>query len=290
MTNEAYHGEVEWYSKSHLDVVAQTDAHYYAAYLDPNRGPHVPTTAMIQGSAIHTATLEPEKFELEYVVVPDSLPNRPTSRQVNAKKPSAETTEAISAWSEFTAASTGKTILTRDQWDISLAAQASVRKHKRAREILRRGKAEEAYFGIDPDTGAQVKAKPDWRHDDGIADLKSTEDASQDGFYKSVVNFNYHLQPWWYQNAIEAALDTTLPKLWEFIAVEKSPPYAVAVYTLPDVVLRAGAIRAQVLLRRILDAKMLDEWVAYSDDTQTLEFSTWALNKLGANSAEVDFA
>lgn len=290
MTNSEYHSG-PGISKSHLDKIAVSPAHYFAAYLDPARVRPEPTPAMVQGTAIHTAVLEPDEFERAYVVVPEYMPNRPTDRQRNAKKPSSETVEAIIAWNEFELSAAAKLILTGEQWGISLAVQHSVRKHPRAKQILKKGKSEQTYFAVDPDTGALVKARPDWTTDEmWIADLKSTKNASPDHFYRSVLDFSYHLQPWFYQNVLEAALDTTVPKHWEFIAVEKEPPYAVACYVLPPEVYRAGARIAAQRLQAIVDCKMLDNWPAYSDTTTTLEFPSWAMRQLGCDSAESDFA
>ena len=291
LTNEAYHGG-PGISKSHLDKIAASPAHYYAAYLDPNRAPREATPAMIQGTAIHTAVLEPHLFESEYIVVPAGMPTKPTDRQRNAKKPSSETVDAILAWDEFELFSATKTILTAEQWHVALEVQRSVRKHKAAADLLRKGHAEHSYFSLDPDTGALVKARPDWFTPAGVlVDLKSTKSAAPDAFYRSVMDFGYDLQPWWYRNAIGAAIDEDLDGApWYFVAVEKEPPYAVAVYRLPPEVERAGAMRARQLLQKIVDAKLLDHWPAYSDDISILEFPGWALRKLGCNSAEADFA
>ena len=47
--------------------------HYYAKYLAPDRIRNEPTPAMIMGSAVHSAVLEPDLFPTEYVMGPQGL-------------------------------------------------------------------------------------------------------------------------------------------------------------------------------------------------------------------------
>ncbi len=80
-------------SKSDLDLIARSPAHYRAQKAAPREA----TPAMIIGSAFHTATLEPEKFDLEFAVAPEGI-----DRRTKAGK---------EEWAAFEAASAGKTVL-----------------------------------------------------------------------------------------------------------------------------------------------------------------------------------
>ena len=71
MTNEAYHGDTTRISKSGLDLIAKSPAHYWSRYLDPNREKKEPTAAMLLGTAVHFAILEPEEFGRRYQVLPE---------------------------------------------------------------------------------------------------------------------------------------------------------------------------------------------------------------------------
>ena len=292
VTNEQYHASAG-ISKSHLDKIAVSPAHYFAAYLDPEREPRVATPAMVQGTAMHTAILEPHLFETDYIVAPSDLPKKPTAAQRNAKKPSEETIAANWAWAAFEESCVGKTVLTAEQWHVSMMAQRSVLKHPRAREILKGVKAEQTYYAIDPETGALGKCRPDGIHVDGwLIDVKSTKDASPEAFYRSILDYRYHVQAPFYHQVLEAALDAAVDRHFEFIAVEKEPPYAVECYVLPAEVWRAGSRIAAANLQAIVDAKMIGDWHGYTEGLEATEpvFPFWALKKLGCNSAENAFA
>jgi len=53
MNNEQYHADTSAISASGLKLFARSPAHYYAAYLDPQRPERQPTAAMKLGTATH---------------------------------------------------------------------------------------------------------------------------------------------------------------------------------------------------------------------------------------------
>ena len=76
MNNEQYHADTSAISASGLKLFMRSPAHYYAAYLDPNRVERQPTPAMRLGTATHCAILEPTRFNAEYAVIPESIDRR----------------------------------------------------------------------------------------------------------------------------------------------------------------------------------------------------------------------
>jgi hypothetical protein len=66
LTNEAYHSDTSRISNSGLAVVGRSPAHYFAKYLAADRKPAVETPALIMGSAVHCAVLEPDRYGLAY--------------------------------------------------------------------------------------------------------------------------------------------------------------------------------------------------------------------------------
>ena len=69
-----------------------------------------------------------------------------------------------------------------------------------------------------------------------IVDLKTTMDASPDAFARTAANFNYPLQAAYYVDGLQAAgiASPDAVTSFVFLVVEKTPPYGVAVYTLPE--------------------------------------------------------
>ena len=100
ISNAAYHAG-DGISKSGLDLIARSPLHYFAKYRSPDRERDEPTEAMKLGTAVHSAVLEPESFASDYIVVPADAPRRPTTVQLNAKKPSDDTVIAIEWFSEL---------------------------------------------------------------------------------------------------------------------------------------------------------------------------------------------
>jgi hypothetical protein len=275
LTNEAYH-QGPGISKSHLDVAAVSPAHYWAAYVDPNRAPREATPAMVLGTAIHTAVLEPDLFLPQYVQEPD------ISRRSNAGK---------AEYADWVQANTGKTVLTDAQWKAALGVRDAVLRHPEARKLLASGAAEQSFLAVDEQYRELVKCRTDWL-DWGalrIVDVKSTDDARPEQFIRSVLTYRYHVQQAWYEDVISQALGEEPPRTWVFLAVEKTPPYAIGLYTLPSALVQAGRAQARMDLARIVNCRMLGAWWDFaSAGPVELALPAWLRKSLDRSTAETD--
>lgn len=258
-TNDEYHSG-PGISKSHLDTIAgSSPKHYWHKYLNPDREPNEPTPALVLGSAIHSIILEPDLFTQDYVANPG------IERRSNAGK---------AEYAAFVAENKGKTVLDDEQMQACLAIRDAVHFHPVAAGLLTGGAAEQAFYAIDPETGELIKCRTDYMAGDIIVDVKSTEDASPDGFGKSAANFRYPVQVCWYQDVLDAAFGEH-PQHWAFLAVEKKPPYAIGIY-FPDA---TDVARARVAARRdfmrIIEHKRSGQWPDYADVARPLALPTW---------------
>ncbi|RPJ30210.1 MAG: hypothetical protein EHM35_12820, partial [Planctomycetaceae bacterium] len=88
------------------------------------------TEALAFGSLTDFILLEPGRFEQEAVVEPEigegMAPKRPTKRQLDAKKPSAETVRAIEFWQAWDAANAGKIVVKAADYERVLEIERSV--------------------------------------------------------------------------------------------------------------------------------------------------------------------
>tara|TARA_R100001443_G_scaffold115828_1_gene134544 strand:+ start:3877 stop:4731 length:855 start_codon:yes stop_codon:yes gene_type:complete len=271
LSNSEYHRRCS-VSKSHLDKVNQSPLHFWHHYLDPNRPEPERTKAMILGSAFHTKVLEPHLFDKEYYVEPDNAPKRPTFAQLNAKKPSAQTLEAIEYWTSFDALLGKKTLLLRDDFFKLEQMEQAVRKHKAANLILsQKGKVEQSYEWTDETTNERCRCRPDFHTDDHllVVDLKTTEDASPRGFQSSISKFRYHVQSNWYLRGVENS------KQFVFIAVEKKPPYMIGVYKASIEMCAAGGRAADKNLRLLSECRKDDSWPGYSEAIEEIDLPKW---------------
>jgi hypothetical protein len=254
LSNAAYHAHPA-VSKSHLDQVHKSGRHYWARYVDPDRLPVEPTPAMVTGTLFHGLVLEPHLFDSEFVVAP----------QINRK-----TKAGKEEWAAFEAASQDKILVSTDQMDLVRNMTEAVMSHPAASTILRlKGEAEQTYTWTDDQTGEACKCRPDWHAEGLVVDLKSTIDASPEGFAKSVNNFRYHVQANWYLRGTPNA------EQFVFIACEKTPPFAVAVYVASPEMVAAGGRAADEDLARLAEYRREDNWPSYSNQIETLNLPRW---------------
>lgn len=283
ISNEDYHGGAG-VSKSGLDLIRKSPMHYKARIDAPND--NEPTTAQAIGTAFHSLLLEPEDFANRYIVRPDNAPKRPTSVQRNAKKPSPETVEAIAFWDKFEADNAGKIVLDNEANEQLLAMAHSVRNHPAANALLTGapGVAELSAYWIDPTTGVLCRCRPDyWRVDGIVVDLKTTEDASPEGFARSLVNWRYHVQAPFYLDGLAETIkqsgETELkaPETFVFLAVEKKPPYAVGVYVLDRESFDLGRLEYQQDVKTYAECLSSNVWPGYGDGIQKIGVPQWHL-------------
>jgi exodeoxyribonuclease VIII len=269
LTNAEYHARPE-VSKSGLDQVRRSPLHYWNRYLNPERAIEPPTPAMVLGSALHARVLEPHLFADEYIVAPEGIDRR--------------TKEGKLRWADFEAEAEGRTVLRgEDAAQIEAMAQA-VHRHPAARTILRLpGKCEQSYFWTDETSGVECKCRPDWHSDDRrlIADVKTTEDASPRGFARSVLKYRYHVQAAFYSQGISA-------EQFLFIAVEKKPPFCVAVYVTPPELIERGLKEATEDLRLIATCRAENSWPGYGDEIQALTVPSWLQDEPVENGPEIE--
>ena len=100
--------------------------------------------------------------------------------------------------------------------------------------------------------------------DDLIVDLKSTEDASAAGFSRSCANYRYHVQAAYYLDIANAVMDRRFTA-FVFIAVEKSPPYQVAVYHADYEMIMAGRMEYRRLVDLYHECRVFDHWPGLND-------------------------
>lgn len=234
----------------------------------------------IDGRAIHCAVLEPDKFESDYIVEPTDAPNRPGSRQVNAKKPSPDTVSAILYWDEFDKEAAGRIAIPAGQHFKYQCIRDSVWEHPRARGLLHMpGHNECAVFA--DENGIRTKAKYDrllLQAGFGV-DLKSVQDASPEGFAKACANFGWGIQDAHYDAVAEFAFGQALEG-FAFIAVEKEPPYQVGVYYLSAEDRRLCRARRNQLLKVTQGCRQSGIWPGYGDMFQEINLPGWTRKTL----------
>lgn len=182
---------------------------------------------------------------------------------------------------EWTENNPGRIVLSPEVWDQLHAMRDAVHNHPAAHALLTGvpGEAEKSVYWIDPTTGVLCRCRPDWwRDDDVLVDVKTTDDASPEGFAKSMANWRYDVQAPYYMDGVKLATGRDV-KAFVFIAVEKKPPYAVGVYVLDSDSLALGRAQYQNDLRVYAECLANDNWPGYGDKIQTINMPAWHANK-----------
>lgn len=291
-------------SKSGLDLVRKSPLHYKSAV---EAGPREPTPDMRIGTMAHDLILEPGEFWNRYATpfVPavegalattDDIKNRlkEMGEKVSGRKDElierlrAADPEAVflddlkAAYIDETA---GKEIITVEELERVEAIRDAVMAHPIAGKLLTpgEGEAEMSCYWTDEKTGLLCRVRPDfWRNDDIVVDLKTTRDASPDGFPKSIAQFRYHVQEAFYTDGIEQAIKQgnvarKKPRAFVFVVVEKVAPFAVAVYRLDSESVDIGRREYREDLDRFAECKASDTWPGYGDKIQLTGLPAWRL-------------
>lgn len=263
MTNEEYHADRTAVSKSGLDWIDKSPLHYWENYLNPNRRPRKKSKDLIIGSATHVAILEPHNFSSQFTIQPE----------VNGR-----TNQGKDILREFQEHYANHQLLTKEMYEDIMRMRDAVLAHPLAAEILSSGIAEHSFFWKDPVTGARVKCRPDWLSKyDLIADIKTGDDASPEGFGKSAAKWRYHVQAPLYLDGFEQCTGRECQG-FVFIAVEKHPPYAVKLHFTPPEVLNLGREIYRKNLEVYQKCKMENKWPSYDLNITNLQLPQYAFN------------
>lgn len=257
VSNDDYHGG-EGVSKTQLDKVAQSPAHYL--YHQSHKMESTP--AMQIGTATHTLILEPEKFDDEIAVLPDGI-----DRRTKAGK---------AAYAEFQEVAAGKLIIKADDFDMIQRMRDAVMAHPSAAQLLTGGVAEQSAYWVDEDTGLLCRCRPDFHVGSALVDLKTTKDGSPREFGRSAANMRYHVQAAFYLDGMNAAGGDV--NVFGFVAMEKTPPYNVAVYTAEDAHIEKGRELYKRDLETLAEAKETGKYTGYCDEPMPLFIPQWALD------------
>jgi hypothetical protein len=225
---EVYHG-LPYVSNSYLSRLDKCPA---AA-----RVPTEETDALVFGRAAHSYILEgPEVFCQEFVVAPK------IDKRTKAGK---------EQWAEFQEANTGRGLITADDMATIEDMRAAVHAHPFAKKLLGMGVSEQTVIWEDLQTGIMCKCRPDRIPSGGkgvLVDLKTTQEAGEISFARSMVKYGYARQAAMYLDGVARATGETYDA-FAFIAVEKSEPYRVETYLIDPEFIQWGRLEYQRLLR-----------------------------------------
>jgi len=184
-------------------------------------------------------------------------------------------------------------VLDAEAWDQLHRMRDSVMAHPAARALIEApGIAELSVYWVDPVTGEKCRCRPDfWRMDGVMVDVKTTDDASPEGFAKSIAKWRYHVQQPFYLDGASLALQQADAEAFGkirhpdaaddfvFLAVEKNPPYLVGVYMLDAASVQAGREEYRRNLDVFAECNRTGVWPGYGNLVQPISLPAWYLRR-----------
>lgn len=202
------------------------------------------TDSMIFGSAFHQYILEENTFWNNFIVAP-KFDGRSTEGKAIKKQLEEQ-------------AQKGKKILKSDDYDTIVKMKTSLLNHPMAKNILNKSENEGAYTA--EINGVQCKAKLDLENQGIFFDLKTTDDATYNGFRKSIGKYRYDRQAAFYGDVAKA--NGIEFKAFVFVAIEKKPPFAVACWMIDE---------DSIALGRESYLKILDKYKYHSNNPEAFQ-------------------
>lgn len=265
VASEAYHADRNAVNNSSLKKILKSPASFYSSFFMGEKAE--PSDAMKLGSAVHLAILEPMKFKEAYVLEPDFGDQR--SSKNRDKK------------SEWMASQNPKaTFVSQENLEMVTRIAENIADHRDAFLLLRDGKTEISGYYRDPETGIRCKIRPDFFSPNlmTLVDLKTTTDCSISAFSKAIWNYKYHIQMAMYSEGI-SQIEKSKVEFVAFIAVEKTPPYEIAVYIADDAMMDKGIEDYRKALRKLKQSATTGQWTRYQTKMENISLPHWAFNE-----------
>lgn len=240
--------------------------------------PKPPTPSMLQGSVCHTQLFEPDKIASRYVVSTEccAITGKGVKCDNNGKMLSG------GGWycgvhSRGKSPDTIPSVLTEDgeivpavitEEMLVKAQQMAIRARwdNKIRDLLTGGASfEVCIVWVDPVVELLCKARLDVYKPYQIADLKSCQDASEEGFSKTIGDLGYDVQAAMYLDAA-TSLDGVEHEDFVFIAQMSEPPYTAAAWRIGQQSVALGRHRYRRAMADWKACKENNVWPGFHDN------------------------
>lgn len=236
--------------------------------------PREETTALRVGTAIHCATLEPERFARAYIAQPDLGDGR-----TKAGKAAREEWDATRDPSAI--------VLDAGEYELVTRCADAARAHPAVRDLLRGGCVEEVLTWTDEATNVACKGRLDYLAPGYVLDLKSTRAETVAMFAKEVAGRLYHGQAAFYlDGAIATRRVDPLASQVLLIGVQNVEPYDVIPGRLMPEDIERGRSLYRDLLRRYAQCRAAGWWPGLAPNVVNLSLPDWARGGSGSEQGD----
>ena len=231
--------------RSTLFHMAKSPAHYKWASENPTKD----TPALLFGRAFHAAVLQPEEFTNGFAIMPAVDRRTKAGREL---------------YDKIVAESAGKEMLSQDDYDRIIAMREAI-KQSPAASMLIGGDRETCYQWTDADTGIMCKCRTDAEatlDKRYIVDIKTCTDASTKTFNRDAIKYGYDLQVGLYCEGVRAVTGEECGFI--FIAIEKTPPYAINILQADEQMMMRGKDLFREYIGLVAECEKTGNWYAYN--------------------------
>jgi exodeoxyribonuclease VIII len=226
---------------------------------------HATSDALRFGQLVHLVVFEPHLVEERVISAPECNRRGKDNKVL---------------WDAFDAECErcGKIGATVEELNAARAMRAAVMRDREARRMIEfHGHSELAVVWRDAETGLLCKGRIDrlckYEGWPVILDLKTTDDARVDQFYRAVRRYQYHVHASWYSSALNtiSPLDP-MDRRFIWLAVEKNAPHALQLHEAPPEALAEGAAEWRKALTEYAEAKKTNNWPSYPSGVNVMKW------------------
>lgn len=234
------------------------------------------TKALRVGDGEHAAVLEPERFEKEYIILPQDC--KPGTKQdpnvgMGARK----------AAFEAAAEAKGQTILQPADYDNIREMAAVIHAEQKAMDLLCNGEAELSGYFMDPDYGILVKIRLDYinKLKRIVTDLKTAADARHRPFRASAFTHGYDLQAYMGLYGLTQITGETHDE-FRFIVIESEGYHGLKIYRADEEMLDTGFKKyceSMQIYKQSIESGMWDGYNAECEDLGSPSYAKESIDR-----------
>lgn len=272
---EEYLSKKQYLSSSDIKtIILETPRHYL---YNLNKENNEEKDHLTLGSAVHCKVLEPHLFEKKFFHLKKSMLPQP-DKDFRIKENRIARDNFIAE-----AKTKGAQVVTDKMLEQIEYMAASVMSNEAAVKLLKGTITEQSFyvdrFEVDEEFSIKARVRPDALSlkDKYYISVKTTRDASRQGFGKQCEDFGYHISEAFYLKVLRKCLPENIrPNRGYFIAIESNPPYLCSVFdTNPDAehdqiseFLQIGAHYMNLAFMRVKDIVRTGEYKGYNIESE----------------------
>jgi len=158
--------------------------------------------------------------------------------------------------------------------------------------LLAEGEREVSGFWADPEFGIWCRFRMDsytmFGDTPTIVDVKTTADSSPEKFARSIAEYRYDMQDWWYRQGVAAILGCQPHDVdFVFVAVPTGEPYLPMAYRLENDADIANAEQdCRIARERWRDCTDAGVWPKWASDITPIELPVYARRRIESNASD----